>query len=277
MQDKDAYAHARHAGNAGDVFKHVALAALLEALPAASLYIETHAGDGLFTLGSVGEWTAGAAKLWGIGPGAPPDAIDRWLEAARSFSRPGAQRPERYPGSPLIARALLPARASLLLHELSPLAAQVLRRALTGDDRAEVLERDGLAALPDALARAGDGAAVALIDPPYAQKPEWDAAARGLAAGCTAAPGASFLLWYPIKALTRPRALLAQLARLGVHGTAVELITTPLRLQRDRLNGSGLIFVGAPLRALQSFCSVLPRLGPALSTHGEWTSTQIGF
>jgi 23S rRNA (adenine2030-N6)-methyltransferase len=277
MQDKDAYAHARHAGNAGDVFKHVALAALLEALPAASLYIETHAGDGLFTLGSVGEWTAGAAKLWGIGPGAPPDALDRWLEAARSFSRPGAQRPERYPGSPLIARALLPSRARLLLHELSPLAAQVLRRALTGDDRAEVLERDGLAALPDALARAGDGAAVALIDPPYAQKPEWDAAARALAAGRAAAPGASFLLWYPIKALTRPRALLAQLARLGVHGTAVELITTPLRLQRDRLNGSGLVFAGAPLRAVQSLCSVLPRLGPALSTHGEWTSTQIGF
>ena len=62
MQDQDAYSHARHAGNAGDVFKHVALAALLEALPATSLYIETHAGDGLFTLGSVGEWTAGAAS-----------------------------------------------------------------------------------------------------------------------------------------------------------------------------------------------------------------------
>src|SRR6202011_36020 len=145
---------------------------------------------------------------------------------------PGAQRPERYPGSPLIARALLPSRARLLLHELSPLAAQVLRRAVSGDGRAEVLERDGFAALPDALV-----------------------------AGRAAPPGASFLLWYPIKALTRPRALLAQLARLGVHGTAVELITTPLRLQRDRLNGSGLIFAGAPLRAVQSLCSVLPRLG----------------
>src|ERR1700738_5546117 len=108
MQDQAAYPLERHAATAGEVFKHVALAALLEALPATSPYIETHAGDGLFTLGSVGEWTAGAAKLWGIGPGAPPDALDRWVEAARSFSRPGAQRPERYPGSPLLRRAALP-------------------------------------------------------------------------------------------------------------------------------------------------------------------------
>src|SRR5206468_2066056 len=56
------YAHARHAGNAGDVFKHVALLAVLDELlrdPAPLEYVETHAGDGLYPLGSVGEWSDG--------------------------------------------------------------------------------------------------------------------------------------------------------------------------------------------------------------------------
>jgi 23S rRNA (adenine2030-N6)-methyltransferase len=270
------YAHARHAGNSGDVFKHVALAALVRALPDTTLYVETHAGDGIFTLGSVGEWTTGVQKLWDPALPDAAGAVDRWMSAVRGFSRPGATRPERYPGSPLIAHALLP-QARLILHELQGMSAHVLRRALGEAARAEVVEQDGFAALPAALSQAGGGAAVALVDPPYAQKSEWDQAARALCAARAAAPDAALLLWYPIKALTRPRALLAQLARLGVHGTAVELITTPLRLKRDRLSGSGVLLVGAPRSAVEELCAALPRLGPPLATHGEWSAVAIGF
>lgn len=285
MTSGDAYAHARHAGNSGDVFKHVALAALLGALTEARLYVESHAGDGLFTLGSVGEWGAGIARLWAEpAPAGPPDAVDRWLSAVRAFSRPGAARPERYPGSPLIARALLPRGARLLLHERSPQSAQVLRRVAAAPDGGpvaandvQVVEGDGFEGLPGALASAQGAAAAALVDPPYADKAEWDAAARAVAEARRASPQAALLLWYPIKALTRPRALLAQLARLGVHGTAVELIATPLRLKRERLNGSGVIFAGAPTQAVRELCGALPRLGPLLATHGEWSAAQIGF
>ena len=273
----DDYAHSRHAGNAGDVFKHIALAALLRAVPA-QLYVETHAGDGIFTLGSVGEWSGGISRLWPAPAGeSAGDALDRYFAAVRGFSRTGAERPQRYPGSPLIARALLPAQARLVLYELQPTPAHVLRRALDPGEHAEVLEQDGFAALPKALAQAGASPAVALIDPPYSQKPEWEKAALALAAARAEAPLAALLLWYPIKALTRPRALLAHLARLGVHGTAVELITTPLRLKRDRLSGSGVVLANAPLAAAQELCAVLPRLGPLLATHGEWSATQIGF
>src|SRR6266403_4639954 len=83
-------------------------------------------------------------------------------------------------------------------------------------------------------------------------------------------PGVPSLLWYPVKALTRPRALIAELAKLGVHGTAVELHWTPLRLRREKLNGAGLIFVSTPREAVASLCAALPELGAALQTHGEW-------
>src|ERR1700674_2225371 len=86
------YAHAPHGGDPGDVLKDVALAALLRALPDAALYVETHAGDGIFTLGSVGEWTTGVQKLWdaadGAAEGTSHGADERWLSAVREFSRP---------------------------------------------------------------------------------------------------------------------------------------------------------------------------------------------
>ena len=259
------YAHARHAGNAGDVFKHVALIAALDALleaPGPLRYFETHAGDGLYPLGSAGEWGTGVQRVWEARDG----LLGRYAEIVRVFSRPGAERPEAYPGSPLLASRLLRPQDSMVLHEIDPQSASVLRRTVAG---AEIAQSDGLAALPDAAR----GSSLVLIDPPYVRKEEWTAVARAAASLGTA----PFLLWYPVKALTRPRALVAELAGLGVRGTAVELHWTPLRLKRDRLNGCGLIFSGVPKAALAGFCATLPDLGAALQTHGEWGSVMIGF
>ena len=268
------YAHARHAGNAGDVFKHTALLAVLEELlrEAAPLeYLETHAGDGLYPLGSNGEWSDGIQRLWNFSAGG---LVGRYAELVRSFSKPGAARPEVYPGSPLIARTLLrrpqgpggPERSGdrLLLFEIDAQAARVLRRTVPD---AELRQEDGLAQL------SAPPRALVLIDPPYTPQEEWTLAARAAAR----VPGVPLVLWYPIKALTRPRALIGELAREGVHGTAVELHWTPLRLKRDRLNGSGLVFVSLPRSAVAAVCAALVDLGPALQTHGEWGAVEIGF
>ncbi|MFZ9126320.1 MAG: 23S rRNA (adenine(2030)-N(6))-methyltransferase RlmJ, partial [Steroidobacteraceae bacterium] len=48
------YRHAFHAGNAGDVLKHLVLLAVLEALQRKDkplFYLDTHAGRGLYNLG----------------------------------------------------------------------------------------------------------------------------------------------------------------------------------------------------------------------------------
>jgi 23S rRNA (adenine2030-N6)-methyltransferase len=269
------YAHARHAGNVGDVFKHVALTAVLEELlkdPLPLRYVESHAGDGMFPLGSNGEWSAGIQLLWEL---KGQDAAGRFVELVRGFSGPDATRPGKYPGSPVIAQKLLRAQDSLLLHELEPQAAGVLRRTLAADARAEVRETDGLAALPAALPTGPEARAFVLVDPPYTQKGEWaDTAAAVIEAR---KGGAMVAVWYPIKALTRPRALLSALVAGGLHGTLVELISTPLRLKREKLNGSGMLLLGVPDAAVSALCAVLPRLGPLVATHGEWSSTQIGF
>jgi 23S rRNA (adenine2030-N6)-methyltransferase len=261
------YAHARHAGNAGDVLKHVALVAALDELaknPAPLTYLETHAGDGLYPLGSLGEWGDGAQRVFAASEG----LVGRYAQLMRGFSKPGAARPEIYPGSPLIASKLLRPGDASILYEIENRAAAVLRRTIPS---AEVREADGLAAMAPA------GRSLVLIDPPYTQKQEWTDAARAASRLLARETEASMLLWYPIKALTRPRALLAELAKLGVRGVCVELHWTPLRLKRERLNGAGLVFAGPARAALPAFLSVLPELGTALQTHGEWSAVQIGF
>jgi 23S rRNA (adenine2030-N6)-methyltransferase len=257
------YAHARHAGNAGDVLKHVALVAALEELtkdPQPLSYVETHAGDGLYPLGSAGEWGDGVQRVFAFNGG----LVGRYAQLVRRFSKTEASRPEIYPGSPSIASELLRPGDKSILFEIESRAASVLRRTVPN---AEVREADGLTLAPPA------GRSLVFIDPPFTQKQEWTDAAR------TAARlgNASLLFWYPIKALTRPRALLVELAKLGLRGVAVELHWTPLRLKRERLNGAGLIFAGPARGALPAFLASLPELGAALQTHGEWSAIQIGF
>jgi len=155
---------------------------------------------------------------------------------------------------------------AMLLHEIDPRSASLLRRALPA---AEVRQADGLAA----LSAPPPGRSLVLIDPPYTGKQEWTDAARAM----ERIRGTPSALWYPIKALTRPRALIAELAKLGVHGTAVELHWTPLRLRRQRLNGAGIILASVPPESVASLCAALPALGAALQTHGEWGAVQIGF
>src|SRR5579859_6295773 len=138
------YAHARHAGNAGDVFKHVALVAALEELlrsPEPLTYFETHAGDGLYQLGSAGEWGDGVQRVFAARDG----LVGRYAELVRGFSRPGAARPDIYPGSPSIAAKLLRPGDGMIVYEIENRAASLLRKVLPA---AEVRESDGLAAEP---------------------------------------------------------------------------------------------------------------------------------
>jgi 23S rRNA (adenine2030-N6)-methyltransferase len=276
----DAYAHARHAGNHGDVLKHVALAASLRELTreqAPLLYVESHAGDGRFTLGSVGEWGEGISRLWDlpVEDGARP--VQLYRQVVGRFSPEGAARPMVYPGSPLIAQAMLRPQDELRLFELDTTAAGVLRKCLGDDARAHVVQEDGIKGAANVLAQAKGRRALVLIDPPYSDKTEWNEVARAVPAIHREHPEAAVLLWYPIKAMTRPVSLLNALAEAGVHGTTIELVATPLRLKREKLNGSGLAFFRAPDAALRAVCADLPELGQRLATRGEWTVRLFGF
>jgi 23S rRNA (adenine2030-N6)-methyltransferase len=266
------YSHRYHAGNVGDVWKHCALVeVLLRAATKRVAYVDTHAGEGAYTLAATGEWTEGIGRLWDLPPG--DDAVSGYVALCRSVGH-GTARPEEYPGSPTLARAALGGGATLDLWERDAVAHEKLARRFLDDPHARLACDDGLASLADAVRRAEDraDAVVVLIDPPWVQKADWIDVPDALARAVARSQRTSFILWYPVKSLTRPNAMIARLERARVAGTIAELVTTPLEHQRSRLNGSGVLLVRPPGGALEAVGSAAPRIGERCATQaGVWS------
>lgn len=270
------YDHGRHAGNVGDVWKHCALVEILRRVADSEgrvAYIDTHAGEGSYPLGPTGEWSGGIGRLWGaISTAARDDAVTRYVALCRRLGA-GSERPWRYPGSPALAQAVLGAQAELLLWERDAAACERLATHCRADARVRVVHGDGLAALGEALraAEARADAVVALVDPPYTQKADWTLVPETLVRALARSARACVVLWYPVKSLTRPNAMIARLEAAGVPGAIAELITTPLGHRRHRLNGSGLLCVRPPAGTLAALGAAAPTLGEACATHGVWS------
>src|SRR6202140_1500586 len=108
------YRHAFHAGGFADVVKHIVLVRMLTYLQdkqAAFRVIDTHAGAGLYDLTGEeasrgGEWLTGIARIMQARFSETTMPLMKpYLDIIRAFN---PQAPlKAYPGSPLIARALL--------------------------------------------------------------------------------------------------------------------------------------------------------------------------
>ncbi len=226
------YQHGYHAGGPADIHKHRALAGVLSLLTRKArplTYMETHAGRGLYDLtdamaSKTGEWRAGIGK-------AVRDDHPYWTALDRVRAHFGA---DAYPGSPLIAQALLRAGDRCILMELHPAEHAALAEAID----AEVHKRDGfegaLALSPPAPRRG-----LMLIDPSYELKTEYAATADFVRALLAKWPEAVVMVWYPILPDRRHTAMVEALGG-QVHETRF-----PPHKGRG-MEGSGLVILNAP-------------------------------
>jgi 23S rRNA (adenine2030-N6)-methyltransferase len=235
------YRHAYHAGNFGDCLKHALLIWLIRALqrkPAPIFVLDTHAGAGRYRLDTVaaartGEWRQGIARLLDESPSVLAD----YVGLVRALGP--------YPGSPAIARALLRADDRMACCELHPEAAAVLHDLFHGDRQVGVHRRDGWEALGGLLPPKGRRGLV-LIDPPFEDKQEFAALARGLATGWRRFRTGVFAAWYPIKQRAPARQLMTAVRDCGIR----DVVTAELLLREPvdpgRLNGCGMLLVNPP-------------------------------
>lgn len=199
------YRHAFHAGNFADVIKHIVLTRILVYLqekPTAFRVIDTHAGAGLYDLTGdeatrSGEWRTGIARMMQARfSDAVAALVAPYLDIVRAFN------PQRdltaYPGSPLIARALLRPQDRLVVCELEPTARKQLIGALRRDEQARVVDLDGWTALP-AFVPPQERRGLLLIDPPYEDRNEFARVAEGFSQAHKKWPTGIYMLWYPVK------------------------------------------------------------------------------
>lgn len=269
------YRHAYHAGNFADVVKHATLALVLDHLNRKDggwLYLDTHAGIGAYDLGSVqaektGEWRAGIGRV--LDADAPPAALSLYLDLVR-----GQTAANRYPGSPLVARAFARPQDRLALCELHPEDAATLKRLFAADKRVGVHHMDGYAAFK-ALLPPPERRGVVLIDPPFEVKDEFERVRKGMAAAMKRWPSGHYLIWYPIKAREPVARFHADLAMLGVPKTLAAEVTIRAGDDPKTLNGCGLAIVNPPWKLDEALAEMLPWLAevlaPGVGSHRlEW-------
>ena len=277
------YLHRFHAGNFADVHKHITLIAILDAMrrkDAGLLFIDTHAGSGRYELGH-GELPAesndGVEALLRTEPAPQADEIGRYLQLV------GADRQTHgahsYPGSPLLASALLRPQDRAVFCDLEPEAVLALRRELAAAAGAPLDERyrrvqhaDGFKEL-NAWLPPRERRGLLLIDPPFenAQQDFSSALAALESAQRKFATGVA-MFWYPIKDDTLSGRFLRQVASVLTRPwLQIELWRFP-RDNRVSLNGSGLMVVNPPYLLEERMREWLPQLQHALAAAaGGWT------
>jgi|SRR3984957_5115069 23S rRNA (adenine2030-N6)-methyltransferase len=273
------YRHAFHAGGFADVIKHIVLVRMLSYLqdkPAAFRIIDTHAGAGVYDLGSDearrgGEWLTGIARIMQarFSEKAMP-LVAPYLDIVRAFN-PQVEL-KAYPGSPLIARALLRPQDRLTACEVEPKARKSLIDALRRDSQARVVDLDGWTALP-AFVPPNERRGLVLIDPPYEQKDEFERIAEGFAQAFGKWPTGSYLLWYPVKSRRATDSLARHVA--GVSGTStpagkclrLEFSVAP-QAAEPGLTSAGLLIVNPPWTLAGELKAILPELEKPLGRGG---------
>ena len=268
------YRHAYHAGNHADVLKHAVLARVfvhLQKKDKPFAFLDAHGGIGRYDLRSVesgktGEWEGGIGKLSDPFTDDVEELLLPYRQAVAAENPFGGLR--YYPGSPLVAAHVMRPGDRILVNELHPEDAEILRRTLDNDRRISTSVLDAGRAVKSLLPfkeRRG----VVLVDPPYEQPGEADAAVAMLAEGHRRFATGVFMLWYPVKGTQFSEALVAKVRALNLpRALHVELRIREV-FDGGGLAGSGLIIVNPPWRVDGELSVLVPALAKRMGM-GAW-------
>jgi 23S rRNA (adenine2030-N6)-methyltransferase len=230
------YRHAFHAGNHADVLKHVVTMQLLSYLnqkDAPYMYIDTHAGAGVYALdggyaAKNAEYETGISKLWDRKD--LPPALADYVKLIKSLNPSGKMR--YYPGSPYCADKTMREQDRLRLFELHPSDAKILQenfskleahaaeqgqRPATRGKRVLIQRGDGFLGLK-ALLPPPSRRGLILIDPPYEDKGDYKRVKDTLEDALKRFATGTYAVWYPVLQRMESRQMPDKLKRLPGNG-----------------------------------------------------------
>lgn len=273
------YRHAFHAGNFADVIKHIVLVRILTHLhekPTPFRVIDSHAGAGRYDLTGdeatrTVEWSTGIARMMQSSfADATEKLIAPYLDIVRSFN-PGGDL-VAYPGSPLIARALMRPQDRMVCCELEPTARKQLISALRNDEQARVVDIDGWVGLP-AYVPPKERRGLVLIDPPFEAKDEFARMASVFAQAYAKWATGIYVLWYPAKSRRATddlsRSVAATVASSATPGKCLRLeFSIAPQTPDGPLTSTGLLIVNPPWKLQDELRQILPQLERPLGVGG---------
>jgi 23S rRNA (adenine2030-N6)-methyltransferase len=266
-----AYRHAFHAGNHADVLKHIVLLRLMRHLGLKEKgyrLVDTHAGAGQYALDSPqaqkkGEHLQGIARLWSRDD--LPEMAADYLQQVRGFNPDGTL--QHYPGSPMLARALLRPQDQLRLFELHPADHAALVAQLGGVKRIDIRQADGFAALKSQLPPPTRRALV-LVDPSYEGQGDYARVLDTLHDALRRFAEGVFMVWYPVVSKPGAATLVQGLKTLAPRGWLhARLSVQQIDALGFGLAGSGVVVINPPHTLHAQLQLLLPWLADVLAQH----------
>jgi 23S rRNA (adenine2030-N6)-methyltransferase len=263
------YRHSFHAGNFADVHKHVTLLALLRALQAKDkgfLYIDTHAGRGVYDMQSSESRRSGEAKQGFNRLRTTQSASAEIADYQQCVSQLRASLAplNAYPGSPLLAASVLRPQDRGVAFESQSAECRALERALYTHRGMHAQCGDGWGGCA-ALLPPPERRALVLIDPPYEEtRADFTRALSTCITALARLTNVVIAIWYPIKDERDLQPWLMQVGtKLKVPVLAAELWLHP-RDSAVALNGSGMLIINPPFQLDARMEQWLPALANAL-------------
>jgi 23S rRNA (adenine2030-N6)-methyltransferase len=273
------YRHAFHAGNHGDVLKHIVMARALFLMIAKDkplAVLDAHAGVGRYDLSGVqatktGEWQSGIAKL---DDDFAPD-VEAVLEPYRSIlaamNLDGDGR--YYPGSPEIVSRMMRATDRLIANELHPIDTKELAANYASKKNVFVKQLDYLQAIKSELPfRERRG--LVLVDPPFEALNETLRTAEALQFGYRRMATATFMIWYPVTTDEFAAQFVDTMKALQIPNMLWCELRIKAAFAQGGLSGSGLIIINPPWTLENDLRILLPALAGRLGL-GDWGRGQV--
>lgn len=274
------YRHAFHAGNHGDVLKHVLLTRVLNYMTEKDKpfrLLDAHAGIGRYNLSGpeafkTGEWREGIGLLWEAQLGAGERAlIEPYLSILERMNHGGPFR--SYCGSPEIAACLMRPKDKIVLNELHPQDRATLATNYVNDRRVRVTGVDAVQAVKAELPfpeRRG----VVLLDPAYESPDDMADLVRMIAYIMERMAQTVVIAWYPVKSEEFVANLLDKVKGLNFpRFLHIQLLVKEVN-EFGGLAGSGLLVLNPPWLLEEECRTLLPFLARVLGK-GKWGRSTV--
>lgn len=267
------YRHIFHAGNHGDVLKHMILVSLLRYLTQKEsplYYIDTHAGAGLYDLTSKEakksqESSQGILRL--VAQKDAPALVLDYLEVLSHFNEKGQFK--QYPGSPAIAHLLLREHDKLRLFEYHPTDFALLKKntetifktsALSRGKRILSEKKDGFTHLK-ALLPPPSKRGLILIDPSYEVKSDYQLVLQMLKDALERFKTGTYMIWYPVLQRIESRRFPDKLKKLAQNNWLHVTYQTAPKIQDGKgFVASGVFIINPPWTLEKQLQETMPQL-----------------
>ena len=268
------YRHAFHAGNHGDVLKHIVLARVLTLLcqkDKSFAVLDAHAGIGRYDIQGqqatkTGEWQGGIAKMDDDFAADVEALLTPYRSILAAMNVDGQGR--YYPGSPEIVSRIMRPSDRLIANELHPIDFAELKQNYVGEANVYATQKDFVQSIKSELPFRGRRGLV-LIDPPFEVLDETDRVATALNFGYRRMATATFMIWYPVTTDEFAAKFVGSLKLLNIPNTLWAELRVKAAFAQGGLSGSGLIIINPPWTLDDDLKILLPALAVRLGL-GDW-------